>query len=152
LPAVCHTRLTDAGCWLPEAGDDKLFWLIGFEANRHWAPTMRAIGKHEWLEGGAEYEKYKSAGARRKLEGDIVAEMDAIFATKPLEEWGPLFDAEGVWWCPVQDPEEVAADEQAIAAGACVSPSAGRQPTCRFVCTAALLSALCSLLVRSEPW
>ena len=36
---------------------------------------MRAIGKHEWLEGGAEYEKYKSAGARRKLEGDIVAEM-----------------------------------------------------------------------------
>ena len=111
MPAVCHTRLTDAGCWLPEAGDDKLFWLIGFEANRHWAPTMRAIGKHEWLEGGAEYEKYKSAGARRKLEGDIVAEMDAIFATKPLAEWGPLFDAEGVWWCPVQDPEEVAADE-----------------------------------------
>ena len=112
---------------------------------------MRAIGKHEWLEGGAEYEKYKSAGARRKLEGDIVAEMDAIFATKPLAEWGPLFDAEGVWWCPVQDPEEVAADEQAIAAGACVSPSAswllspvGRQPTCRL-----FAQQLCS--VRSEP-
>jgi hypothetical protein len=58
------------------AGDDKLFWLIGFEAGRHWPPTMRAIGKHEWLEGGSEYEKYKSAGARRKLEQDIVAEMD----------------------------------------------------------------------------
>ena len=91
---------------------------------------MRAIGKHEWLEGGAEYEKYKSAGARRKLEGDIVAEMDAIFATKPLAEWGPLFDAEGVWWCPVQDPEEVAADEQAIAAGACVSPTAAHHGCC----------------------
>ena len=105
---------------------------------------MRAIGKHEWLEGGAEYEKYKSAGARRKLEGDIVAEMDAIFATKPLSEWGPLFDAEGVWWCPVQDPEEVAADEQAIAAGACVPPSAAatRRPSAYLssVCTAALLS------------
>ena len=108
---------------------------------------MRAIGKHEWLEGGAEYEKYKSAGARRKLEGDIVAEMDVIFATKPLAEWGPLFDAEGVWWCPVQDPEEVAADEQAIAAGACVSPSAawllspvGRQPV---VCLHSSLSSAC---------
>ena len=79
---------------------------------------------------------------------------DAIFATKPLSEWGPLFDAEGVWWCPVQDPEEVAADEQAIAAGACVSPIAawllspvGRQPTCRLsaqqLCS--LLSAPCAL-------
>ena len=118
---------------------------------------MRAIGKHEWLEGGAEYEKYKSAGARRKLEGDIVAEMDAIFATKPLSEWGPLFDAEGVWWCPVQDPEEVAADEQAIAAGACVSPSAAATPSavslsavCLHSSSALWCSALCS--VRSEPW
>jgi len=111
---------------------------------------MRAIGKHEWLEGGAEYEKYKSAGARRKLEGDIVAEMDAIFATKPLAEWGPLFDAEGVWWCPVQDPEEVAADEQAIAAGACVSPSAAccchpSAVSLPVVCLHSS-SALCSLL------
>ena len=32
---------------------------------------MRAIGKHEWLEGGAEYEKYKSPGSRRKLEQDV---------------------------------------------------------------------------------
>ena len=51
--------------------------------------------------------------------------MDAIFATKPLAEWGEKFDAEGVWWCPVQDPEDVSKDPQAIASGAFVDIPAG---------------------------
>lgn len=96
------------------AKDGKNFWIIGFEAARHWPPTARALGKPEWIND----EKYKSPTARRKVERELVKEMDAIFATKTRDEWGVIFAKEGVWWQPVQDASEVAKDQQALAAGA----------------------------------
>ena len=29
--------------------DGKAFWLTGFEADRHWPATVRAVGQSEWL-------------------------------------------------------------------------------------------------------
>ncbi|CAE7038463.1 fldA [Symbiodinium natans] len=93
--------------------DGKAFWLTGFEADRHWPNTARAVGQSGWLQD----QRFSTAKARRANQGQLVAELDRVFATKTRDEWAVLFDAEGVWWAPVLTAAEVAADPQALAAG-----------------------------------
>jgi crotonobetainyl-CoA:carnitine CoA-transferase CaiB-like acyl-CoA transferase len=59
----------------------------------------------------------------------LVAELDDVFATKPLAEWAAIFDAEDVWWAPVQHAHELVDDPVARAAGGFVSvPVEGGEP------------------------
>ena len=77
--------------------DGKAFWLTGFEADRHWPATVRAVGQSEWLNDA----RFATARSRRENQRQLVAELDAVFATKTREEWAALFQSEGVWWAPV---------------------------------------------------
>ena len=43
--------------------------------------------------------------------------MDAVMATRTRAEWGEIFDANNVWWAPVQSTLEMRSDPQAHAAG-----------------------------------
>jgi crotonobetainyl-CoA:carnitine CoA-transferase CaiB-like acyl-CoA transferase len=51
--------------------------------------------------------------------------LDAVFATRTLDQWGAVFDAYDVWFAPVLTPPEVAVDPQALAAGAFVDVPGG---------------------------
>eukprot|EP00439_Symbiodinium_sp_Y106_P070814 s3060_g12.t1 len=96
--------------------DGKAFWLTGFEADRHWPATVRAVGQSDWLKDA----RFATARSRRENQRQLVAELDAVFATKTRDEWAALFQSEGVWWAPVLTASEVAADPQALAAGSFV--------------------------------
>ena len=45
----------------------------------------------------------------------MIALLDEIIATRPLDEWAERFEAEGVWWAPAQTPAEVVDDPQLVA-------------------------------------
>lgn len=98
------------------AGDGRWFWLIGLEAARHFPGVLRAIGKPEL----ASDERFAGVRDQRRNRTELIAILDEAFAAHPLEEWAARFDAEGVWWAPVQTPAEAVADPQALAAGAVV--------------------------------
>jgi crotonobetainyl-CoA:carnitine CoA-transferase CaiB-like acyl-CoA transferase len=98
------------------AGDGRWFWLLGLQGQRHWPDLVRAVERPEWLRD----ERFRTMRARRENVGALVAELDAIFATRPLAEWATAFDGEGVWWAPVQTTLEAIADPQVRAAGAVV--------------------------------
>jgi crotonobetainyl-CoA:carnitine CoA-transferase CaiB-like acyl-CoA transferase len=98
------------------AGDDKWFWLIGLEADRHFPSLLRAIGD----EAIANDERFRDARSRRHHRVALIALLDSLFASRPLAEWARRFDAQDVWWAPVQSPADVIADPQAAAAGAFV--------------------------------
>ena len=104
-----------------EASDGKWFWLLGLEAERHWPNVVKAVGSPDALAD----ERFADARGRRKFAAECVAILDAIFATKTRDEWTAIFDATDVWWAPVQSPEDVLDDPQAIAAGAFVEVPAG---------------------------
>jgi crotonobetainyl-CoA:carnitine CoA-transferase CaiB-like acyl-CoA transferase len=105
-----------------EAGDGRRFWLLGLQGDRHWPDVLRAIGRPEW----ADDERYSSLMARFHNAAELVTELNAIFATRPLPEWGPIFDREDVWWAPVQHAHETVDDPQVRAAGGFVPvPSDG---------------------------
>lgn len=99
------------------AGDGRRFWIVGLEGARHWPPLARAVDRPEWMED----ERYATAAARAANAGDLVAELDAIFATKPLVEWAERFGAEpDFFWAPVQTIDELIADPQFAAGGGLV--------------------------------
>jgi crotonobetainyl-CoA:carnitine CoA-transferase CaiB-like acyl-CoA transferase len=97
--------------------DGRWFWIVGLEGERHWPPLCRAVGHPEWLEDPRFADPVQRAGNAAAL----IAELDAIFATRSRAEWGEIFAAEpDFWWAPVQDLEEVLADPQVAAAGGLV--------------------------------
>src|ERR1700757_587393 len=65
------------------AGDGRRFWIVGLEADRHWPPLCRAVGRPQWCDDP----RFSSARARAKNAAELIGQLDEIFATKPLDEW-----------------------------------------------------------------
>jgi crotonobetainyl-CoA:carnitine CoA-transferase CaiB-like acyl-CoA transferase len=59
--------------------------------------------------------------ARYHNSAELVRSLNDIFGTRTLEEWGPIFDREDVWWAPVQHAHETVDDPVARAAGGFVT-------------------------------
>jgi crotonobetainyl-CoA:carnitine CoA-transferase CaiB-like acyl-CoA transferase len=91
--------------------DDRWFFFLGLEADRHLPSVCRALGRPDLLDDP----RFSSASALRRHRGEVIAILDEIVATRSLTEWARRFDAEGVWWAPVTSPAEVVADPQLIA-------------------------------------
>jgi crotonobetainyl-CoA:carnitine CoA-transferase CaiB-like acyl-CoA transferase len=94
-------------------GDGRRFWMLGLQADRHWPDILRAIEHTEW----ADDPRFATIESRWQYSAELVAALDAVFATRPLHEWAKIFDREDVWWAPVQHGHEVVDDPQAHAAG-----------------------------------
>jgi crotonobetainyl-CoA:carnitine CoA-transferase CaiB-like acyl-CoA transferase len=119
------------------AGDERWFWLLGLQGQRHWPDLVRAVERPEWLADP----RFATMAARREHGPELIALLDAIFATRPLVEWGAIFDRAGMWWAPVQSATEVVEDPQAIAAGAFVEVPLADGGTARMVASPVDFSA-----------
>ena len=95
------------------AGDGRRFWMLGLQGSRHWPDVLRAVDRPDW----AEDKRFASMRDRTKNSAELVRELNAIFATKTLDEWGAVFDREDVWWAPVQHAHETITDPQVVASG-----------------------------------
>ncbi|HWE56248.1 MAG TPA: CoA transferase [Acidimicrobiales bacterium] len=119
LPVRVGTRTTMGNPCINNysAGDGKRFWIVGLEGSRHWPPLARVVGHPEWIDD----ERYATGLARAMNAVALIAELDAIFATRPLAEWAELFAAEpDFFWSPVQSIEDLIADPQFAAGGGLV--------------------------------
>jgi crotonobetainyl-CoA:carnitine CoA-transferase CaiB-like acyl-CoA transferase len=92
-------------------GDGRWFFFTGLEADRHVGPICRALGREDLLSDP----RFANAGAIRKNRSEVIAVLDEIIATEPLDVWAERFDREGVWWAPAQGPADVLADPQLAA-------------------------------------
>jgi crotonobetainyl-CoA:carnitine CoA-transferase CaiB-like acyl-CoA transferase len=112
------------------AGDGKGFYLIGLEQDRHWPGVIAAIERPDL----AEDPRFATAPGRVKECEALIAELDEIFASRPRDEWAAAFDANDVWWAPINSIADVVVDPQAIAAGAFVDmPVVDGEPPYRAV-------------------
>jgi crotonobetainyl-CoA:carnitine CoA-transferase CaiB-like acyl-CoA transferase len=96
------------------AGDHKWLWLIGAEAERHWAPIAKALGAEALLAD----ERFRTPRDRRKNGQALVAIFDEIFARRTRDEWAATFREHDVWWSPVNSFEDLLEDAQVKAIGA----------------------------------
>lgn len=99
------------------ASDGRRFWIVGLEPERHWPALCRAVGRPEWRDDP----RFADARARAVNSTVLIAALDEIFATRPLDEWAQLFAGEpDFFWSPINTLEDVVADEQFHAAGGIV--------------------------------
>jgi crotonobetainyl-CoA:carnitine CoA-transferase CaiB-like acyl-CoA transferase len=99
------------------AGDGRRFWIVGLEGERHWPPLARAVGREEWLTD----ERFATPRARFTNARELIGELDAIFATKSLDEWAEIFATEpDFFWSPVNSVDDLLGDAQFHAAGGVV--------------------------------
>ena len=100
------------------------FWLLLLQADRHWPDLLRAIAPSSL---GAD-PRFASIPDRTANAEALVRELDAIFETKTLAEWSPIFDREQVWFAPVQTLPELAEDAVAEAAGVFIDMDSPQGP------------------------
>jgi crotonobetainyl-CoA:carnitine CoA-transferase CaiB-like acyl-CoA transferase len=120
------------------SSDERWFWLLGLEAARHWPKLARVIERPELIGD----ERYADPRARRRNSTELIALLDATFATRTLAEWAQRFDREDLWWAPVQTQDEVVRDPQVRAMNGIVEvPDYGREGTFEAVATPLEFSA-----------
>ncbi|MHC9297244.1 CaiB/BaiF CoA transferase family protein [Mycobacterium sp. LTG2003] len=99
------------------AGDGKRFWIVGLQGERHWPALCRVVGRTDWLTDA----RFTTARDRFANARELIAELDVLFAARPLAQWAELFDAEpDFFWSPINTLDDVVADEQFHAAGGIV--------------------------------
>jgi crotonobetainyl-CoA:carnitine CoA-transferase CaiB-like acyl-CoA transferase len=89
--------------------DDRWFFLIGLEADRHFPGVCNAIGKPELTTD----DRFANGRERIRNRKALIAAFDAAFATKPVTEWADIFEEHDVWWQLIQTPAELPDDPQA---------------------------------------
>jgi crotonobetainyl-CoA:carnitine CoA-transferase CaiB-like acyl-CoA transferase len=99
-----------------QAADGRGFWLLGLEQDRHWPGVLRATGRAEW----ADDDRFRSAGRRATNARALIELLDAEFATQPYAEWIRRFDANDVWFAPINSLADALDDPQITASGAWV--------------------------------
>ena len=108
-------------------GDGK--WLVIQMPNESaWPLLARTIGAEHLLED----ERFVDLRSRFRNMPVLVAAIDEALSVKSRDEWGQLFDQEGLIWGPVLGIHEVVADPQAEALNlfpTLESPEIGEYPT-----------------------
>ena len=97
--------------------DDRWFWMIGAESERHWPRLLEALGRPSRL---LDEHLYDTGRDRRRNAATLVAALDEIFQDRSRDQWGELFDQYDVWWAPVNSVEDLLIDAQVLASGALV--------------------------------
>ena len=104
-----HQQLTPAANRYP-CGDGK--WIVlNTMGDNSWEKLCRALDRQDWLEEAA----FRTAKARYDRMAELVDRIDAALASRSRDEWGQIFDREGLIWGPVLTLDEVAGDRQAEA-------------------------------------
>ena len=96
--------------------DGRWFWLLLLQADRHWGDLCRAIKREDLMSAPL----FQNIELRRSNGPALVEELDGVFQTKTMAEWGDVFDDHNVWWAPVNSIYEVVNDPLVRAAGAFV--------------------------------
>jgi crotonobetainyl-CoA:carnitine CoA-transferase CaiB-like acyl-CoA transferase len=102
-------QLTPAANRYP-CGDGKWIVLNTLGGNS-FEKLCRALGKEAWLEDP----RFADGKGRYRHMAELVDAIDAELAARGRDEWGAIFDREGLIWGPVLTLEEVAQDPQAQA-------------------------------------
>ncbi|WP_419842110.1 CaiB/BaiF CoA transferase family protein [Candidatus Poriferisodalis sp.] len=97
--------------------DGEWLWMLGLEGDRHWPNVVRALDRPAWENDP----RFADIVLRLEHAKALTSEMDAVMATRTRAAWGEIFDANDVWWAPVQSTAELRSDAQAHAAGCWVT-------------------------------
>ena len=90
--------------------DNRWLYLVFLQADRWWPELAKHLGRADL----AADERFADSMSRMTNAAELIAELDATFATNTLAEWrDTLGGIEGVW-APAMSPEEIGTDPQVL--------------------------------------
>jgi crotonobetainyl-CoA:carnitine CoA-transferase CaiB-like acyl-CoA transferase len=89
--------------------DDRWLFLVMIDSDRYWPVLARVLGRPEL----AEDSRFLNARERFRNSRELVAILDEVFASRPLEKWIEPMNAERIIWAPVRTLAEAIEDENA---------------------------------------
>ena len=93
--------------------DGRFISLVMLEPDKFWADLVEHLGRPDMVDDP----RFKDAGVRAENRDACLAELDAAFASRTLDEWRlALADLAGVW-APLQTVYETYDDPQTVANG-----------------------------------
>jgi len=95
-----------------KTGDNR-WLLLCLLYDAWWDNFAQTLGHDEWREDP----RFADPEARGANNTALIAELDALFATKTLAEWEAIMDNMDGVWAPAKSPAEVIADPQALENG-----------------------------------
>lgn len=94
--------------------DGRWLFLVMIESDRYWPILCEALQRPAWLED----ERFADAIARYRNARALVAELEAVFRSRTLEQWRAALAPHRLIWAPVQTLAEAIHDPAARASGA----------------------------------
>ena len=88
--------------------DNRWVLLAFVEENKNWPVFAKAIGRGELVTDL----RFADSESRQVNSRALVAELDLLFATQPLEYWKNVLDTQRLPYSVVQIPEEILQDQQ----------------------------------------
>ena len=89
-------------------------WLnLSAQDQGRWATFCKAVDRPDL----GEDERFATPVGRFQHRAEIIAELDALFASGPLAHWAPLLDESGMIWSPVSELPDLVTDPQARSIG-----------------------------------
>ena len=116
-----------------KSGDEKRFWLLLLQADRHWGDLCRSIGREDF----AKDERFMDIQVRRANGPALIEELDTEFGKKTMDELAAAFAEHDVWWAPLNYIHEAIKDPMVRQAGAFVDVPSGDGETTEMVATPA---------------
>ncbi|MDC1295270.1 CoA transferase [Myxococcota bacterium] len=86
-----------------ETQDGRWIYLVMLQGDRFWPEVCRVIGREDLIEDP----RFKEGAARFENRAECVKELDAIFASRPYDEWMEILEALSGVWAPALDVKEI---------------------------------------------
>jgi len=96
-----------------ECKDGRWLFLVMIDSDKYWPTFAKAVGRPDL----ADDPRFANAVERYRNAKALTLELDALFATRPLEQWFEPLNSERLIWAPVRTLAEAVQDENADKTG-----------------------------------
>jgi crotonobetainyl-CoA:carnitine CoA-transferase CaiB-like acyl-CoA transferase len=148
LPTMTRKQMFNPGVNSYQTRDQRWLMLVMLQTDRYWADFCRRIGRPEL----ADDPRYRDMKARFENREACIAELDAVFATRTLEEWRAAFDDMEGPWAPVQKARELLSDRQALANGYVQEVDGGKRGRFKLITNPVQFDETPPALTRGPEW
>lgn len=112
-----------------KTSDARWIWLLMLESDRFWDRFVDIIAAPEL----AKDDRFQSSLTRAANCSALTALLDEILARQSFSDWIEVFDANDIWWAPVQEVDDVLRDSAFFDAGCVVAVPDGSGGTVDMV-------------------
>jgi crotonobetainyl-CoA:carnitine CoA-transferase CaiB-like acyl-CoA transferase len=148
LPTMTRKQNFNPGVNPYKTKDERWLMLVMLQTDRYWPEFCGRIGHPEL----ATDPRYRDMKVRFENREACIAELDAIFAERTLDEWRTALDGMEGPWAAVQKARELLTDRQTLANGYVQEVDGGKRGRFHLVANPVQFDETPPVLTRGPEW